>query len=106
MKHYAWSCFVCEASSPSDSASCNRCNCPVQATGAQVDAARQAWRQRSGLPPVESFDVVVAVPAFPPLIAAGMLGALALIVSTNASFSAFGALLALAAPCVSSYRPC
>jgi len=113
MKLYAWSCLACEASNPAlDSmagAKCHRCGCPAQATSAQVDAARQVWRRRSGLPPVESFDMVAALTAFPLLLIAagflGLLGWLALILSTNVSFTAFGALLlALAALCVSSYR--
>ncbi len=110
MKPYVWSCLACEASNPPDSTRCSRCDCPAHATNAQVDASRQAWRQRSGLLPAKSFDLVAAVMAFPLLlIAAGvlvLLGGLALIVSTNVSFTAFGALLlALAALCVSSYRP-
>jgi hypothetical protein len=110
MKSYVWSCLACEASNPPDNAKCSRCGCPARATSAQVDAALQAWRQRSGLPPVESFDLVAALMAFPLLlIAAGvlaLLGAMALMASTSVSFTAFGALLlALAALCVSSYRP-
>ena len=110
MKPYAWSCFACEASNPPDSAKCSRCACPARATSAQVEAARLAWRQRSGLPPEESFDLVAALAEFPLLlIAAAVLalpGALALMVSTSVSLTAFGALLlALAALCVSSYRP-
>ena len=62
------------------------------------------------MPPLDSFDWVAALTAFPLLLIAagalGLLGALALMVSTNVSFTAFGALLlALAALCVSSYRP-
>lgn len=109
MPHYAWSCLACEASNPPVSTSCGRCGCPAQATSAQVESARQAWRQRSGLPATESFDVVKALIELPLLlIAAGvlaLLGGLALIVSTNASFTAFGALLlSLGALCLSSYR--
>jgi hypothetical protein len=110
MNSYAWSCLACEAVNPPDSTKCSRCGCPARATSARVDAARQVWRQRSGLPPVESFDLTAAVMAFPLLLIAAavlaLLGGLALIVSTNVSFTAFGALLlALAALCVSSYRP-
>jgi hypothetical protein len=110
MKPYVWSCFACEASNPPGSAECSRCGCRARATSAEVDAARQAWRQRSGLPPLESFDWVAAVMAFPLLLIAAavlaLLGALALMASTSISFTAFGALLlALAALCVSSYRP-
>ena len=106
---YAWSCLACEASNPSGGASCSRCGCPAAATAAQVETARQTWRKRSGLPSVESFDLVQAVMEFPLLlIGAGvlaLLGGLALIVSTSVSFTAFGALLiALAALCLSSYR--
>ncbi|MEP6874400.1 MAG: hypothetical protein ABI887_08530 [Burkholderiales bacterium] len=109
MTPYAWSCLACEASNPAGSSACGRCSCPAQATSAQVERACQAWRVRSGLPAAESFDVVEAVMALPLLlIAAGvfaLLGGLALIVSTNASFTAFGALLlALGALCLSSYR--
>ena len=109
MPPYAWSCLACEASNPPVSASCGRCGCPAQATGTRVESARRAWRQRSGLPATESFDVVKALMELPLLlIAAGvlaLLGGLALIVSTNVSFSAFGALLlSLGALCLSSYR--
>ena len=109
MTPYAWSCLACEASNTPASAACHRCGCPAQATHAQVERARQTWRQRSGLPAAEAFDVVKAVTAFPLLLIAAsvlaLLGGLALIVSTNASFTAFGALLlALGALCLSSYR--
>ena len=109
MKPYAWSYLACEASNPPDSMACSRCGCPARATSAQLDVARQAWRRRSGLPPIESFDVVAALLEFPLLLITagvlGLLGWLALILSTNASFTAFGALLlALAALCLSSYR--
>jgi ribosomal protein L40E len=109
MKPYAWSCFACEATNPPDAARCERCGCPAQATRAQIENARSQWRQRSGLPVVERFDFVAEVMTLPLLLIAsaalGLLGGLALIVSTNASFTAFGALvLALAALCLSSYR--
>ena len=109
MTPYAWSCLACEASNAPGCAACGRCGCPAQATRAQVERARQDWRQRSGLPVPESFDMVNAMMELPLLlIAAGvlaLLGGLALIVSTNASFTAFGALLlALGALCLSSYR--
>jgi hypothetical protein len=109
MTRYAWSCLACEAPNLPGSVTCGRCGCPAQATSAQVESARQTWRRRSGLPAAESFDMAGALMAFPLLlIAAGvlaLLGGLALIVSTNASFTAFGALLlALGALCLSSYR--
>jgi hypothetical protein len=109
MTPYAWSCLACEAANLPGSATCGRCGCPAQATSAQVERARQAWRQGSGLPAAESFDVVKALTAFPLLLIAAvvfaLLGGLALIVSTSASFTAFGALLlALGALCLSSYR--
>lgn len=109
MTPYAWTCLACEASNAADQPRCARCTCPAQATRDQVDEARQTWRRRSGLPPDESFDIVKALMGFPLLLIAGglfaLLGGVALIVSTGASFSAFGGLLlALAALCVSSYR--
>ena len=109
MTPYPWSCLACEASNPADRTTCRTCDCPARATRAQVEAARQAWRRRSGLPPVEAFDIVAAVKALPLLLigagALALLGGLALIVSTSVSFNAFGALLlALAALCLSSYR--
>ncbi len=109
MKPYAWSCLACDATNPPGSARCERCGCPAQATRAQVESARQAWQRRSGIPPAAPFDFFAEVMSLPLLliaaVALGLLGGLALIVSTNSSFSAFGALLlALAALCVSSYR--
>ena len=106
---YSWTCLACEATNAAGRASCSLCNCPAQATAAQVDYARQTWRRRTGLPPAAPFDLMAAVKEFPLLlIAAGVLlvlGGLALIVSTGVSFTAFGALLlALAALCLSSYR--
>ena len=106
---YSWTCLACEATNAAGRTSCSLCNCPAQATAAQVDYARQTWRRRSGLPPVAPFNLMAAVMEFPLLlIAAGVLlvlGGLALILSTGVSFTAFGALLlALAALCLSSYR--
>jgi len=106
---YSWTCLACEATNAAGRTSCSLCNCPAQATAAQVDYARQSWRRRSGLPPAAPFDLMGAVMELPLLlIAAGVLlvlGGLALIVSTGVSFTAFGALLlALAALCLSSYR--
>jgi hypothetical protein len=109
MKPYAWSCLACEATNPPESTRCERCGCPAQATRAQVESARSAWRQRSGLGPVVPYDFAADLMSLPLLLIAAVLLALlgggALIVSTNGAFSAFGALLlALAALCVSSYR--
>ena len=109
MTSYPWSCLACEASNPADSTTCRTCDCPARATRAQVEAARQGWRRRSGLPPIEAFDMLAAAKELPLLLigagALALLGGLALIVSTSVSFTAFGALLlALAALCLSSYR--
>ena len=109
MKPYAWSCLACEVTNPPGSATCGRCGCPARATRAQIEAARAAYRQRSGLPPLEPTDVLAWVQQLPLLLIAaavlGLIGGFALIVSTNASFTAFGGLvLALAALCASSYR--
>jgi hypothetical protein len=109
MTPYAWSCLACDASNLPDSLRCSRCGCPAQATAAQVVAARDAWRQRSGLALPVPTDFMALVNEFPLLLIAAalllLLGAVALIVGEGGSASAFGALLiTLAAFCVSSYR--
>jgi hypothetical protein len=106
---YAWNCLACAATNPPEATRCGRCACPAEATAAQIEGARAAWQRRTGITPAAPFDFVAEVMTLPLLLIAaaalGLLGGLALIVSTNASFSAFGALLlALAALCVSSYR--
>ena len=109
MKSYAWCCLACEATNPPESSRCERCRCPAQATFSQVESARVDWQRRSGVRPALPFDFTAEVMSLPLLLLAGallgLLGGGALIVSTNSSFTAFGALLlALAALCVSSYR--
>ena len=110
MIRYDWTCLACEADNARESTRCTRCGCAAAATAAEVDRARQTWRQRSGLPPLERFDLFAEARTLPWLpIGFGVLlvlGGLALIVSPGASFTAFGALLlALSALCLSSYRP-
>ena len=112
MKSYAWSCLACEASNAADASACSVCGCPARATSAEVDRARQVWRQRRDLPAVERFDWGATLRALPLLLIAagalGLLGGVALTVSAAGSYPslmAFGALLvALAALCLSSYR--
>ena len=109
MKPYTWSCLACEASNTPDSLKCARCGCPAQATFAQVESARDAYRRANGLPPVQKPDAMATIEQLPfLLIGAALLllaGAFALIVGSNVSVQAFGGLLiALAALCASSYR--
>ena len=106
---YAWSCLACEATNPPESSRCARCGCPAKATFTQVERAHRDWQRRSGAAQPATFDFLAEVMSLPLLLIAGallgLLGGGALIVSTNSSFTAFGALLlALAALCVSSYR--
>ena len=65
MKPYPWSCLACEESNPALSAACSRCGCPAQATAAQVDAARDAYRRRAGLPPVPAPDAMAFLEGLP-----------------------------------------
>ena len=109
MNTYAWSCLACEETNAAGSAACSRCACPAQASRARIEAARDAYRQYSGLPPIEAPDVVAAVRRLPLLLIGAavllLLGGFALIVGSNVSVTAFGGLLiALAAFCASSYR--
>ena len=109
MKPYPWSCLACEESNPALSTACSRCGCPAHATSAQVEAARDDYRQRAGLPPVPAADVMAFFERLPllPIAAAVLLllGAVALIVGSSVSVKAVGGLLiAFAALCVSSYR--
>jgi len=109
MKTYPWACLACEETNAAGAPKCGRCGCPAQATSAQVESARDAYRRRAGLPPVVANDPVALVKELPllPIGAAVLvlLGALMLIVNMGASATAFGGLLiALAALCLSSWR--
>jgi uncharacterized membrane protein YphA (DoxX/SURF4 family) len=109
MKPYAWSCLACEETNAAERSNCTRCGCAAQATSAQVEAARDAYRQRIGAPPIETPNLTQLLEVVPLLlIGAAVLalaGGLALIIGSNVSVRAFGGLmLALAALCVSSYR--
>jgi hypothetical protein len=109
LPHYAWNCLACEETNAGTSAACNRCGCPAQATSAQVESARDAWRRGAGLPAVQAPNPVEFVAQLPLLAITGvlflLLGALMLIVDMGGSSSAFGGLMiALAALCASSYR--
>jgi uncharacterized membrane protein YphA (DoxX/SURF4 family) len=109
MKPYPWSCLACEETNAAERSSCTRCGCPALATSAQVDAARAGYRQRIGLPPMETPDLTKLLEGVPLLLVGAavlaLAGGLALVVGSNVSVLAFGGLmLALAALCVSSYR--
>ena len=109
MKPYSWSCLACEETNAAGRSSCARCGCPAQATSAQVEAARDAYRQRIGAPPIETPDLTQLLEGVSRLLIGAavlaLVGGLALVVGSNVSVIAFGGLmLALAALCVSSYR--
>ena len=109
MTRHAWSCLACEATNAADAARCGRCDCPARATHAQVEAARAAYRQRAGLPPLVAPDPIALARQVPWLPIAAvvllLLGWLMLVVGSGGSANAFGGLLiALAALCASSYR--
>ena len=109
MTTYPWACLACEDTNAAGALRCGRCGCPAQATSAQVEAARAAYRRRAGLPAVVAPDPIALVEELPllPIGAAVfvLLGGLMLIVDMGASSTAFGGLLiALAALCLSSYR--
>lgn len=109
MTPYDWSCLACDAANPGTAAHCGRCACPARATCTQVEAARAAYRQRAGLPPVTVPDAVAVLRQVPWLPIAAvvlvLLGWLMLVVGTGGSAIAFGGLLmALAALCASAYR--
>ncbi|MEP7101053.1 MAG: hypothetical protein ABI781_11125 [Burkholderiales bacterium] len=110
MNTYPWACLACEETNAASALACGRCGCPAQATSAQVESARDAYRRRAGLPAVVAPDPVAVVMTLPllPIGAAVfvLLGALMLIVDMGASTTAFGGLMiALAALCLSSWRP-
>lgn len=110
MTPYAWSCLACSQTNPGTASTCGRCGCPAETNNTQVVLARDAWRRRSGLPPLAPPDPIGLLTALPLLPIAAVvflvLGAVMLIVNLGASPSAFGGLmLALAALCASSYRP-
>jgi hypothetical protein len=109
MKQYAWNCMACDATNLAQATSCERCGCPAAATSTQVQNARDAYRQRSGLPAIQPFDALAALDGLSMLPIAAVLlllvGGLSLIVSENGGTTAFGCLmLALSALCVSSWR--
>jgi hypothetical protein len=109
-KTYAWCCLACECSNAADQVRCTRCGCPAAATSAQIEASRDEYRRRSGLPAVVPVDVLGLVKQLPLLLIAAalllLLGGFSLILSTNASMTAFaGLLMALSALCLSSWRP-
>jgi hypothetical protein len=110
MKTYAWTCLACDATNDSGRAMCGRCGCAASTTSKQVQAARDAFRSSSGLPPVAAADPLALIREMPWLpigaVVLMLLGGLALIVSENGGTTAFGCLmLALAALCASSWRP-
>jgi hypothetical protein len=109
MAPFAWSCLACEATNAAGTDRCSRCGCPARATRVQVDAARAAYRQRAGLPPLIPFDRLALARQVPWLPIAAvvllLLGWLMLAAGTGGSAIALGGLLiALAALCASSYR--
>ena len=109
MKPYAWSCFACEYTNAADRTRCQRCDCPANATNAEVETARKVYLQRHGLPADMPTDVLGLIRQLPwMMICAGvllLLGGLSLIVAQEASMIAFGSLLlSLAALCLSSWR--
>lgn len=109
MPSYAWSCLACGAGNAPSVTACARCGCAASANLAQIEAARRTHPQ-PGPARAPSFDIVETLKAFHALPIAGgvlgLLGVVALLASTGDTLTAFGGLLlALAALCVSSYRP-
>ena len=108
MHPYAWSCLACEETNAAERTACSRCQCPAEATCAQVESARAAYRRRAGLPAPVPTVVMALIKTLPLLLIAAalllLLGALSLIVATGAAMYAFGGLLiALAAFCASTH---